>query len=143
MKGQEEREGVGDAGRKGKGVVWGCDQPKEGGWVRKEGRRDREWCGAVISIRNLRGGREGGGRKGARSWVLGARLWVWGIVCGQGVSFVGVGSSLGAGGVVLGHGESFEGRGVICGCGESPGGGGCRLGAGGIVVFEVGGMAHV
>ena len=40
MKRQEEREGVGDEGRKGKGV--------------------REWCGAVISIRN--GG--GGGRKG-------------------------------------------------------------------------------
>ena len=46
MKGQEEREGVGDEGRKGKGVVW----------------------------------------------ALGARLWVWGIVCGQGASFVGRGA---------------------------------------------------
>ena len=33
MKGQEEREGVGDEARKGKGVVWGCDQPKEGALI--------------------------------------------------------------------------------------------------------------
>ena len=67
MKVQEEREGAGDEG--GKGVMWGCDQPKEGGWGRKEGRRDREWCGAVISIRNVgekRGGmKEGGSFMGA------------------------------------------------------------------------------
>ena len=75
MKGQEEREGVEDEGRKEQGVVWGCDQHKEEGWGREEGGRKEgahSWAvGAYLWV------------VGTRSWVLNSHSWVVVLVCGQ------------------------------------------------------------
>ena len=83
-----------------------------------------------------------------------ARLWAIVLICGCGVTFVGVGGRFwagghcllawgvvcGQGGIVCGHEESFMGvgsclwaGGVICECGESFVGRGCRLWVGDIV----------